>query len=166
MVLAGTLNADIAQRSGLLDAAGHQDGVDGRRQSGQQPLSRHIDLAGNEHADLPDTSYRNRCVGSDIGAMDGCLEILAETAKTAPGSGKRRQSGQDDLAVSIDLCAKLAVFLAAQRNHDLIAGAQYIIVLNRAGLSHGNVAAAAQLVIAELFELGACPCRKNLLETR
>ena len=59
------------------------------------------------------------------------------------------------LSVAVHIGAEFAILLAAQRDNDLVAGPQNIIVHHRAGLRHRHGRRLADLVITELLQTHA-----------
>ena len=87
------LNPNIAQRSGLLRAARKQQRVDHGRQSGQEALTRAIDLAGDKHTYLTNTADRYLTHWSRHRRGARPLRDLGENFRT---SGPPRKSGSTE----------------------------------------------------------------------
>src|SRR4029077_13225438 len=99
-----------------------------------------------------------------IGPADGAQKVPAKLAEWSASSGDRVEQGQDHPSVASHCYLIFGVLLSTQGNVDFVAGAEDIVILNGAHLRNGNWTTYAKLVVAELPELDARPCRQDLFQ--
>ena len=157
---------DVAQTARFSDAPRKHKGIKGRRKAGEDAHARIEDLAADYNAHLPKLPDRHKCLRRNVGTPHGFLHVPTKIPQCSSGGRYRRKPRQHDVAVAVDLGAKLTALLASQRNDNLVARAKNIRVLYRAGLRYRKRLTCLQLVVSELMEFDPCASRKNLFQAR
>ncbi len=165
--LAAADHRDVAQRSGLFDPAGHRQGIERRGKSTHAIHARRNGFAKDGDGDLPHGPDRHEHIGVEEAGSDLSFKIAPDFAETAAGGRNRRKVRHDEAAFAVDPRAQRARHLSFERDDELVADAEAIIVRDGAVLQlavRGNEA--AEHVISVLREGDAGTARIIGLELR
>ena len=159
---------DATQRAGLLDAPCQGQSVEHGGEAAHAIDAGCHRLAQHGNGDLTHAADRDIRIGVEYSAAATARSrSLADFSECAPRSGNRRQVGNHQAAFAVDARAQRAGHLSLERDHELVADAQPVIVCDGAVLqfaARGNDG--AEDIIAILRQRGPGAARIIVLEPR